>query len=116
MTFPQPEGPVVLKTFYAGDLPSTGSPVIWTNPDPMVTSVVTVIDVFYNGSGSDALITFAINSEDPFWASSPVSGSIHTEQYRGLIVLAGQDYLRATAQYTEFSINVSGFMINRFEF
>lgn len=108
----QPPGPVLPARFWYGHLPTAGAGIIWNQEQSNVFALITCIDVYYNGGGGSTLIEFSINNELPFWGSAPNAGTVHTEQYRGLVVLQGLDQLRYAGDQALWSINVSGFVCN----
>lgn len=111
-TLPKLDGPIWPTRFFAGPLPSNGLSTLWGNPGSGQLSIITVIDVFYTGSGSSTLIDFGISGGPPFWGSAPDAGTVHTQQYVGLIILSGVDTLTCAGVQASWNVHVSGFLCN----
>lgn len=105
-------GPLLPVQFFSGQLPADGHNVLVT-AHALQLWLITNIDVAYDGSGTAPLITFGINSGQPFWGSAPNSGTFHTEQWRGLAVLAAGDSFYCDGDISQWGLAVSGWVMNQ---
>ena len=112
MDIPAPIGPSLPTRFFYG-VPPSASGAIVTNNQPRTLWLVTGIDVVWLGGGGGALIEFSVNGVGAdVWASAPSSSSLHTEQYRGGIVLQNGESLWASGGAPQWNIHAFGYRCN----